>query len=109
MADYYSISVRDVTEPEKVGFSMHDVPDGTYRVFVSLEGLPINIDIDPEWKVVNWSALTLPCAEHLCELLLMVFEDRGLPHYKFRYKRSLRWQVKNSIARCMRKVGDLLP
>jgi hypothetical protein len=69
MANYYEYSRLDVPDPEAVGVGKGDAPDGSPRICVSLEGLVINRGLDPSWKSVNWTALTLPAAQHLRDLL----------------------------------------
>ena len=96
MADYYEISVRDVDNPDMVGISWHEAPDGTGRFFLGLEGKPINQNLDLEWQRINWSALTTPCAEKLSDALLTMFEIQGhkLPGWKIRRKQRLFWRLR---------------
>ena len=101
--DYYAVSVRDVSDLDLVGCSWHEAPDGKDRFFLSLEGVTINTDLDPEWQAINWSALSLPCAEALCETLLTMFEIKEieLGSWRFRRKRS---SVLGRLWRWIRRV-----
>jgi hypothetical protein len=72
MANYYEYSIQDVTEPECVGVGCGDAPDGSARICISMEGEPVNPDLDSSWHKVGWKAITPACARHLYEQLTMV-------------------------------------
>jgi len=72
MANYYEYSIADVTDPECVGVGSGDAPDGSMRICVSMEGEPINPELDSSWHKVDWRALTPACARSLYEQLTMV-------------------------------------
>jgi len=72
MANYYEYSIQDVTEPECVGVGFGDAPDGTARICISMEGEPVNPELDSSWHKVGWKAITPACARSLYEQLTMV-------------------------------------
>lgn len=68
VANYHNYAVGEVTDPDRVGIGLGDHA-GKPRVAVSLHGAPINNELDPMWREVNWRSLTPECAQRLYELL----------------------------------------
>jgi hypothetical protein len=74
MANYYDVSIADVTNPDLIGFGHGDTPSGEKRICISLEGDAINTHLDESWTRVDWRALTEDCARHLYEMLHAHFQ-----------------------------------
>lgn len=75
MANYYEVSVRDVTDASCVGLGFGDTPQGEPRICIALEGEPINPELDPAWHRLNWISMTEACAHDLYELLHTYFNE----------------------------------
>jgi hypothetical protein len=72
MANYYEYSIADVTDPDCVGIGTGKGPDGSCRICVSMEGKPVNPELDSSWHEVGWKALTPACARSLYAQLTML-------------------------------------
>jgi hypothetical protein len=70
MANYHEVCVREISDKETgIGVGLGTDSEGRERICISFEGAAINLGIDPEWRRVNWTSLTLERAAELYRLL----------------------------------------